>query len=366
MRISKQELIEALTLVNSCIGKSILPITSSALIEKESDTMLNIYSTNLKISIKKTIVAKEIGLLQPFCINSVLMLNIIKKIKTDELYFTIDEHLLTIVDGRSKFTIDVLFNEGMNPIKEVFPVFPEYKGTYMLNIEKDLFVNVTTKLYKYVLPLDSYNTHPALNHIFLAIKNKKMSFVGTDSRKMLVVNFDSTGDNTETLIGQDVQNVLKSLPDSNIDILTSEKFNIYKQFNTVVIETKVHNKYVNYELFINYQDFNSSIFNRQEFLNSLEKILLIAKQKNTNSLTLSSNGQILIFELTNYPENHAEITITNGSAFEFSVQIENIETIIKTFVNDELELLTCEGKNMSFIRVPNKTNVLALTTHIVK
>lgn len=184
------------TLLENVIGKSISfvdlkdnsNITSNIKI-CAFDEIVTVDATDYDIGLTSTLKG-IITIKNGFSIvNGKKMLDIIKSMKNDFVNISSDGKLLHIKQGRSKFKIPVF--------SESFPSIPYVESPIEINISSDVLSDSFNKILNCV---DTNNPKYEFNGALVQIDKDKVQFIGTDTKRLSIVNMDNQSDTNISII----------------------------------------------------------------------------------------------------------------------------------------------------------------------
>ena len=109
-------------------------------------------------------------------VNGVNLLNIIRRLKDEDILFEIDENNLHVKQKRSNFKLPMYdANE--------YPAFPILENLHSLELNTISFINSIKKI---TPSIDNNNPKFELNGALIDIKSQKINFVATDTKRLAV------------------------------------------------------------------------------------------------------------------------------------------------------------------------------------
>ncbi len=295
--IEKNKLLELIGKTQTIVEKrNTMPILVNVLLEASADG-LQVYATDLEVSLtdKVDCQVSEKGRLAVSARN---LFEIAKKLSDKQpIQLTKKENnWLEIKQG--KYTSKIV---GMNP--EDYPVFPNFNFNSSLSLKADELKQMINKT---LYSVSTDETRYYLNGVFFEISaNSELKMVATDGHRLSLFTFKK--DKLKKIFSQGVIIPRKGLyeikrlieaSDDDVEISVEGSQFILKQKNIVLMIRLIEGKYPNYQQFIPQKQSHVLQLNRFQFLDSLERVSLLANQKSkavllnvaNNKLEISSNN----------------------------------------------------------------------------
>jgi DNA polymerase-3 subunit beta len=181
---------------------------------------------------------------------------------------------------------------------EDYPVFPAYNPQSFNKIEATTLLEMIDKT---IFSVSSDETRYHLNGVFFEVSPKGLRMVATDGHRMSLINKDIEKFNTPVQQGviiprkglHEIKKILESL-NSEVEIAIEGSQFILKANSTILMIRLIEGKYPNYQQFIPTKLPNKISVPRQSFLQSLERVALLANQKSKAVQFSFSNGKVEI------------------------------------------------------------------------
>lgn len=256
-------------------------ITSHILLEITNDILI-IKSTDLEMGLK--VVIKDITDYTDgkATINGSNLLGILKRLKNDTLNIEVIDNNLIIKQNRSKFKLPMYdANE--------YPSFPENTTKNQLNINS---IHLIESIKKITPAIDNNNPKFELNGALIDIKNSKINFVSTDTRRLAVAHLENiSNEEAKIIIPKKAIIEIQKLFFDEITISYNETYLIINTPNMQFFTKLINGKYPDYERIIP----NSLKHTIEVAKDSLiDSIKLVTSLSPNLKLTFSSNS--IIFE----------------------------------------------------------------------
>ncbi len=215
-------------------------------------------------------------------VNGGNLLNIIRRLKDDDIDFEVIDNNLSIKQKRSSFKLPMYdANE--------YPSFPQLENLNPLDINT---INLINSIKKITPAIDNNNPKFELNGALIDIKSQKINFVATDTRRLAIAYLENMSNN-------ETQIIIPKKAIIEIQKLFLDESNIrYDDTNLVVS----NNNYTFFTKLINgkFPDYERIIPNNLKYSFPLSKSLLIEAIKLVTSIEskikITFNPQNIVFE----------------------------------------------------------------------
>ena len=313
------------------INKNILTITSSNL----ETTII----TNLKVN------SEGDGRV---AIPAKILMDTLKALPEQPITFDIDDEnfvvQLTSAFGKYKLA-------GAN--SDDYPDLPSEEDVNSFTIPSDVYSNILTNT---LFATSNDELRMAMQGVYTEIEENKVTFVATDAHKLVKYMYTGiTSDNVASfIVPKKALTILKSAISGNADM--SIAYNSQNAFfdlgDTKVIIRLIDAKYPDYNAVIPTENPNLLSLSRQDFLNSLRRIVIYAN-KTTNQVVLNlSEGSLTI--------SSQDIDFSNEATEQLSCTYDgdtmNIGFNAK-FLVEMLSVLDCENVTIE-LSDHNKAGIL--------
>jgi len=304
------------------IIESIL-INAQAFLERKDATNITshilIDATNKNVIIKATdseigleVISDQFDIEEEgiFTANGKKLLNIVRILKNDIIEFQLDnnDHII-IKQKNTKFKLPT-FNY------EEYPTFPTIENKSQISLDS---LNLIKSLKKINPAIDTNNPKYELNGALIDIKSDKTFFVGTDTRRLAVVELENSSEKELNLIipKKSIIEIQKLFLDK-IDIFYDETHIIVKNEQFFLFSRLINGKFPDYARIIpNETKYNLTIPKNK----MIEAMKLISTISAELKITLD-NGLITIESLNNSDQEAkttVEVEIAMDEPFTFAV-----------------------------------------------
>lgn len=342
INIQRKVLEEGILKVSKAVSyKSPLPILTHILFKTQDSEKLKLLATDLEIGIQTSI---EAHILKPgsFCVPAKVITEIITQLPDQDIVFELKDRTLQIRTSTSKYSINVLEEQD-------FPVFPKPKNIPTLILNQKEFKELIRKVLFSCAQTDEIRT--TLTGVLFNLKGQVITLVSTDGRRLSKADHQikEIFSKEEKLIVpskslQEIQRLLKD--DGEIEIFINEGQIFFKFDETTIYSRIIEGNFPNYNQVIPQSQNTKVRVNREEFLSSLKRALVLACEKDSPKLIkIDINKEKMII---------TSATADLGSAYEevgISKEGENLK-------------ISFNGKYIAdFLSIFNDENILFCLTH---
>ena len=258
-------------------------------------------------------------------VNGSNLLNIIRRLKDDNIIFEIINNDLNIKQGRSNFKLP-MYNA------DEYPLFPQLDNLKELDIN---IINLINSIKKITPSIDTNNPKFELNGALLDIKSNKINFVATDTRRLAVSNL-------ENLSNEEIQIIIPKKAIVEIQKLFFDDAIIsYDETNLVLSNSKV--KFFTRLINGKFPDYERIIPSNLKYSFSLSKSSLIDSIKLVTSLKPNikitfSNSSILFESVDEDSEAQTQVDVQLNieDTFYIAVNSKYLLDFLSTTTNENI------------------------------
>jgi len=221
--------------------KDLSQITSCVLFEAKDDK-LKTKATDYEIGISLLISNIEILEEGSVAFSGKKLFDIIKNFKNEEIIIkTIDDQVM-IKQNRTTLKLPYMKSDE-------FPEFPNKENKKVLNI-KNYDISNILKVISY--SIDNNNTKYELNGMLLSVKDDKVSFISTDSKRLTVSNIDNPNSDEvhKIIIPKKTINEIIKLFSKDINIFFNKTYLIIEKNNIFFFSKLINGTYPDFERMI--------------------------------------------------------------------------------------------------------------------
>ena len=296
-KLAKKEFLDGLNIVSRAVSmNSPLPSLHGILLSVKED-YIRLTASDTNISILVTIQKNEDSKLEvadtgDIILDSRYILDMIRKIDSDEVEIEILDGLLTKISGNS-------VNFEINGIKaENYPLidFTKPEKTFVLNSD-DLKELISQTCFA----TSDKETRPVLTGLNLKNENGEIKCVATDSYRLAqkIIHVDNIDDFNITIPAKSLNEVAKIINgDSDIEISISDKKVLFSMENVLIQTRLIEGSYpetsrlipqnFNYELVVDARDILNAI-DRASFIKN-EGVSIIKMELSSNEIIITSRS----------------------------------------------------------------------------
>ncbi|MEA3289871.1 MAG: DNA polymerase III subunit beta [Campylobacterota bacterium] len=260
-------------------------------------------------------------------VNGSNLLNIIRRLKDDDIVFEVNDNNLNIKQKRSSFKLP-MYNA------EEYPMFPNMENLKSLEINT---INLINSIRKITPAIDNNNPKFELNGALIDIKSQKINFVATDTRRLAVAHLENISNN-------EMQIIIPKKAIVEIQKLFLDEASInYDETNLVVS----NDNYTFFTKLINgkFPDYERIIPNNLKYSFSLSKAMLIEAIKLVTSIEskikITFNNNNIVFEsLDDDSESQTQIDceLNIEESFYIAVNSKYILDFLSTTNNEKITI----------------------------
>ncbi len=308
-------------------------ITSHVLLNAQ-DGNLTVKATDFEIGISMETKNLQIALPGQATANGKKLLDIIKILKDEEVNLKVENDFLFIKQNKSKFKLP-MFNA------DEYPDFPTIENKSKFEINPLEFLHAIKKISP---AIDSNNPKYELNGALIDIKQDKINFVATDTRRLAVATSMQTTESEIALI-------IPKKAIAEMQKLFFDEMNIFYDENTMLVKSEnftfftklINGKFPDYQRIIPADKKYELTLNRDKMIDHLKQVSTISQE-----MKLTFRNDAIIFESLN------EENIEARTQLDF---ISNLTEDIVLAVNSKylLDFLTHIEKNEFKLRYNDST-----------
>jgi len=346
-KILRANFLEGLKSVQNIVaGKGSSPILQNVLIEADGEE-LKMMTTDLDMSVKT--VCECITLEKGATTLPVkLLFNSIMKVSEGEVEIETDSNeRATIKAGSAKFKL-----AGM-PEKD-FPKLPKDEEAYAYKIPQAVLREMLRKV-SYAASQD--DTRRTLKGVLMSIRDKKVTLVATDGRRLALVEnemeFPENEERDIVLPSKAVQELQRSLLGENEVSLTVQKSQACFNLGPIVIYSKlIDETYPNYRQVIPADTLEHISVDRQLLLDALERASVMSMDEAHSTKLIFSDGKLTVTSAANdIGEAKDEVPIKYaGNTIEIMFNPSYVMDPLKAIDDNEVTINLNNGHSPAVIR----------------
>ncbi|WP_110114518.1 DNA polymerase III subunit beta [Bacillus sp. CGMCC 1.16541] len=224
---------------------------------------------------------------------------IVKKLPKETVEVEVQNHFSTIIrSGKAEFNLN-----GLDA--EEYPHLPQIEEENVFKIPNDLLKNMIRQT---VFAVSTSETRPILTGVNWRVDGKELTCVATDSHRLASrkATIQSENDSSYNVVipGKSLSEFSKILDDSNelVDIVITENQVLFKTKHLLFFSRLLDGNYPDTSRLIPNESKTDVILNVKEFLQSIDRASLLAREGRNNVVKLSTLPDGVIEISSNSPE----------------------------------------------------------------
>jgi len=306
MKISTRKDILESILINSQAfleRKDPTNITSHIYIDASSESV-TIKATDNEIGLKVSsdqFNVEEAGIVT---VNGKKILDIVRTLQNDLIELYLEDQNIIIKQKSTKFKLPT-FNH------EEYPTFPSIEGKAQISLDS---MQLIKSLKKIIPAIDTNNPKHELNGALIDIKTDKTIFVGTDTRRLAIVELNNNSNEELSLIipKKAIIEIQKLFLDK-IDIYYDETNIIIKNDQFFLYSRLINGKFPEYQRIIPNSIKHSLTIPKKEILDAMKIISIISQE-----IKLTFENNLITLESMNNDTQEAKTTVETPITVENS------------------------------------------------
>lgn len=291
IEIEKKDLLQLIGKTQNIVEKrNTMPVLVNVLLEADQKK-LKVFATDLEVSLTDEVTA-QVNQSGKVAVSAKNLFEIAKKLSDGPIQLTKKENnWLQIKQG--KYVSKII---GVS--SEDYPVFPAYNPQSFNKIEAQTLKEMIDKT---IYSVSSDETRYHLNGVFFEISKNGLRMVATDGHRMSLINKKIESIDTPILQGviiprkglYEIKKILEG-HQGTVEVAIEGSQFIMKSESAVLMIRLIEGKYPNYQQFIPAKLPLKLNLPRVIFLQSLERVALLANQKSKAVQFIFSNGKMEI------------------------------------------------------------------------
>jgi DNA polymerase-3 subunit beta len=270
------------------------------------------------------------------------------------------EQPVTIVMNPETYAVEIISDKGRYRLAgENADDFPEPLAVKATE-EIEFPAEVLSSAIAYTLfAVSNDEMKPSMNGVFVQLSPKNITFVSTDSHRLVRYRRDDVTSQSEVsvIVPKKALNLLKNaLPSSDIPVLvTFNKSNAFFTFGNMKLVCRlIDERFPDYENVIPLNNANNLTINRVELLGSLKRISIYAN-KSTNLVKLKLGGETMTVSAEDLDfSNEANEVLAcdyNGNEMEIGFQARMLMEMLSNLATNEVYIKMSEP-NRAVLMLP--------------
>ena len=224
---------------------------------------------------------------------------IVKKLPKDIVELDVQSHFLTIIrSGKAEFNLN-----GLDA--EEYPHLPQIEENNMFRLPTDLLKNMIRQT---VFAVSTSETRPILTGVNWKVDGKELTCIATDSHRLALrkATIETGNEATYNVVipGKSLCDFSKILDDSHelVDIVITENQVLFKTKHLLFFSRLLDGNYPDTSRLIPADSKTDVILNVKEFLQSIDRASLLAREGRNNVVKLSTLDEGIVEISSNSPE----------------------------------------------------------------
>lgn len=280
----QQQLAKALNIVTKAVTtRTTIPILKGILLEASSDNILKIAASDLDLSIEKkinTAVMEEGSIV----VSSRLFADIIRKLPNEDIEIEVLEN--------NNVNIKCLASEFMiiGQSAEEFPNIGEIKADKKISIDKDIFKEMIKRT-SFSASVDE--SKGIIVGVLIELEKEVLTMVALDGFRMAVnKEYMKSEENRKIIVSARILNEISKIlseeeKDKEVSLILDEKKAVIYLTDTRIVLRLLEGDFIKYKDIIPKENKSKIKLRRADFLDSIERASLLAKEGKNNLIKIS-------------------------------------------------------------------------------
>ena len=350
LSINKNNLESALTLCNAYVEKKDISAINSHFLLEASDDKLTIKATDYEIGLTYKIKKLNIERQGFATVNAKNIMDMIKNLSNEDLVLQTIDNSLFIRQKNTKYKLS-MFNY------EDFPRFPSIENKNKLDLDSS---DLSRGLKKIFPAIDTQNAKYSLNGALIDIKQDRINFVGSDTKRLAVFTLNKQNDKElELSIPKKAIAEMQKLFYEKIELFYDENILIAKNENFEFYTKLINDKFPDYEKVIPKTININLTLNVEDFLSRLKVIKVVS-----NKIRVSFAKNKIVFEGSgdnNEAKTELDTELNINENFSLIIQVDQFMDFLNSIETEEFELKINEP-NLSFIISSQELQTIIIPT----
>ncbi len=295
--IQKENLVQSVQDVMKAItSRTTIPIlTGIKIVASEEGVTLT--GSDSDISIESFIPKEEneqeiVDIQQPgsIVLQAKFFSEIVKKLPTNQVEIIVDNLQTTIRSGKSEFNLNGLDSEE-------YPHLPQITEQNSIKVPTDLLKNIIKQT---VFAVSTSETRPVLTGVNWKIENSDLICIATDSHRLALrkAKIEAETEQSFNIVipGKSLNELNRILDDHDepVEILVTENQILFKTKHILFFSRLLEGNYPDTNRLIPTESKTDIIVNSKEFLQSIDRASLLAREGRNNVVKFSTMGENVI------------------------------------------------------------------------
>ncbi len=287
---------------------------------------------------------------------------IVKKLPTDTVEIDVQNHFQTVIrSGKSEFNLN-----GLDA--EEYPHLPQIEEQNAFKIRTDL---LKVLIRQTVFAVSTSETRPVLTGVNWKVENGELICIATDSHRLALrkakVDIENDINYNVVIPGKSLNELSKILDDTNdlVDIVITENQVLFKAKHLLFFSRLLEGNYPDTTRLIPSESKTEVTVNTKEFLQSIDRASLLAREGRNNVVKFSTIEEKVIEVSSNTPEigkvvEELQAQEITGEELKISFSAKYVMDALKALEGQEIKISFTGAMRPFIIQPLNDDSILQL------
>ncbi len=287
---------------------------------------------------------------------------IVKKLPTDTVEIDVQNHFQTVIrSGKSEFNLN-----GLDA--EEYPHLPQIEEQNAFKIRTDLLKVLVRQT---VFAVSTSETRPVLTGVNWKVENGELICIATDSHRLALrkakVDIENDINYNVVIPGKSLNELSKILDDTNdlVDIVITENQVLFKAKHLLFFSRLLEGNYPDTTRLIPSESKTEVTVNTKEFLQSIDRASLLAREGRNNVVKFSTIEEKVIEVSSNTPEigkvvEELQAQAITGEELKISFSAKYVMDALKALEGQEIKISFTGAMRPFIIQPLNDDSILQL------
>jgi DNA polymerase-3 subunit beta len=287
---------------------------------------------------------------------------IVKKLPTDTVEIDVQNHFQTVIrSGKSEFNLN-----GLDA--EEYPHLPQIEEQNAFKIRRDL---LKVLIRQTVFAVSTSETRPVLTGVNWRVENGELICIATDSHRLALrkakVDIENDINYNVVIPGKSLNELSKILDDTNdlVDIVITENQVLFKAKHLLFFSRLLEGNYPDTTRLIPSESKTEVTVNTKEFLQSIDRASLLAREGRNNVVKFSTIEEKVIEVSSNTPEigkvvEELQAQAITGEELKISFSAKYVMDALKALEGQEIKISFTGAMRPFIIQPLNDDSILQL------
>ncbi|MTH54169.1 DNA polymerase III subunit beta [Bacillus mangrovi] len=367
--IQKDKLAQSVQDVMKAVSsRTTIPILTGIKISANSEGV-TLTGSDSDISIESFIPAEEKGKINvevetagSIVLQARFFSEIVKKLPKDTVEMEVQNHFSTIIrSGKAEFNLI-----GLDA--EEYPHLPNVEEDHVFRIPADL---LKTLIRQTGFAVSTSETRPILTGVNWRLENGELTCIATDSHRLALrkTSIDGANEGKYNVVipGKSLSELSKILDDTNdlTEILFTDNQVLFKAKNILFFSRLLDGNYPDTSRLIPDESKTDVLVQAKEFLQSIDRASLLAKEGRNNVVKLSTMDGGMLEISSNSPEigkviEEVQTEEISGEELKISFSAKYMMDALKALDSSEIKVSFTGAMRPFLIRTPEDDSILQL------